>query len=423
MKAIPHVLESQATTRARNSWISETSSRIVRLLHRLPTRESQLVTEFMEQLHLLGLRINSLGTYADAIGSLARLDKPFAELTKKDIVRWVEAIESRCSPKTVNLRKILVKRFMRWVLTGELEEGDYPECVEWLKPRTLRRSFPKQILSEVEVKRLVDGCKTQRDRALVFVGYESGARPGELLTLKVGDIEFDRYGAVVRANGKTGERRIRLVQCAPDLKLWLSMHPTVNDKKAPLWPTERNPKLPVGLRRWQDLLESLVRRAGIDKRVNPYLLRHTRATHLANTLTEMQMREFFGWTENSEMPSIYVHLSGRDIDGAILKHYGLQVKEDKEALKALAPKRCPSCMHQNPASARFCMDCHSPLDLTAIPEAKRSYEQAENLTALFVKAVFKHVPSKLLEQVMGEDGLREKILELSKQCEGSGSNP
>lgn len=420
---VPRFLENQTMEQAHNTWTPESSVRIARLLERLPDDGAATVAEFMEQLHLQGLSTNSLGSYADAITSLARIGKPFGELTKKDLVRWVENLEATCSPGTVNLRKILSKRFLRWVLTGELKGGDYPECIAWLKPNPQRRSFPKQILSEVEVKHLVDACKTQRDRALVFTGYESGARPGELLTMRIEAVEFDRYGAIIRLDGKTGERRVRLVQSVPDLKLWLSMHPSGKTPSAPLWPTERNPNVPVGLRRWQDLLGSLASRAGVNKGINPHLLRHTRATHLACVLTEAQMREFFGWAKNSDMPTVYVHLSGRDCDGTILKHYGIRVEEDRQALAELAPRRCPSCMNQNPPSARFCTDCHSPLDLAAISEAEKMSAEAEDLTTLFIKSVFKRLSPELIEQVLGECGLKEKVLALGKQSEGSGSNP
>jgi integrase/recombinase XerD len=35
------------------------------------------------------------------------------------------------------------------------------------------------------------------------------------------------------------------------------------------------------------------------------------------------MDAYFGWIQGSDMPSIYVHLSGRDIDDAILKANGI----------------------------------------------------------------------------------------------------
>lgn len=43
------------------------------------------------------------------------------------------------------------------------------------------------------------------------------------------------------------------------------------------------------------------------------------------------MKEFFGWVQASNMASIYVHLSGRDVDNALLKVYGIQnTKENKK---------------------------------------------------------------------------------------------
>jgi len=72
---------------------------------------------------------------------------------------------------------------------------------------------------------MIEACDNPRDRALVHVLYESGARSGELLNMKIGDVEFDQYGAVIRVCGKTGPRRLRLIESVPDLQLWLSMHP------------------------------------------------------------------------------------------------------------------------------------------------------------------------------------------------------
>jgi hypothetical protein len=47
---------------------------------------------------------------------------------------------------------------------------------------------------------------------------------------------------------------------------------------------------------------------------------------MANYLTEAQMNAYFGWVQGSGMPSVYVHLSGRDIDDAVLKANGITNK-------------------------------------------------------------------------------------------------
>jgi site-specific recombinase XerD len=82
--------------------------------------------------------------------------------------------------------------------------------------------------------------------------------------------------------------------------------------------------------------EDSLKKAGLNKRVYTHLLRHTRATELASILTEAQMKELLGWTQSSDMPSVYVHLSGRDVDSAFLKAHGIipssEEKEDGSSL-------------------------------------------------------------------------------------------
>lgn len=38
---------------------------------------------------------------------------------------------------------------------------------------------------------------------------------------------------------------------------------------------------------------------------------------------EELLRVYFGWTKSSHIPARYVHLSRRDVDGALARHYGL----------------------------------------------------------------------------------------------------
>jgi len=113
------------------------------------------------------------------------------------------------------------------------------------------------------------------------------------------------------------------------------------------------------------ILRKIAKRAGIRKKVNPHAFRHARATHLAKFLTEAQMKEFFGWVQDSDMASVYVHLSGRDVDRAILQLYGMQVDEEKEENGKLLPKKCLRCGEINPATNKVCRRCFFPLDGSA----------------------------------------------------------
>lgn len=72
------------------------------------------------------------------------------------------------------------------------------------------------------------------------------------------------------------------------------------------------------------------------------------------------MEEYLGWVQGSQMPSIYVHMSGRDLDGDLLKMYGLEDKRDDELIK-LKMQECPHCRTVNTAGARICINCRKPL--------------------------------------------------------------
>ena len=76
-------------------------------------------------------------------------------------------------------------------------------------------------------------------------------------------------------------------------------------------------------------LKEIAERTGIKKPVNPHNFRHSRATYLAKKLTEAQMCQYFDWVQGSKMPATCVHLSGRDLDDAILKIHGKISKEEE----------------------------------------------------------------------------------------------
>ena len=148
---------------------------------------------------------------------------------------------------------------------------------------------------------------------------------------------------------------------------WLRVHPYKNDPDAALWVSKDKipPKKYSKERIYKPLTEDMVQRfvhkaaikAGIKKRVYPHLFRHTCATELAKDWTEPMLRSFLGWERNSNMPSVYTHLSGQDIEEAQRKRLGI--------VKNIEPEKrfqiCPRCKREMPVRAEFCMICCEPL--------------------------------------------------------------
>ncbi len=246
--------------------------------------------------------------------------------------------------------------------------------------------LPEELLSVEELNKLIEAADHLRDKAFISTLYGSGCRIGELLCLQVKHVQFDNFGAVLLVNEKTGQRRVRVIASAQRLHQWIENHPLKRNPEAPLWITiGTNSRYKV----WnygtaKEVIKKIARKAGIGKRVYPHLFRHSRATHLANHLTEAQIKQYFGWVQGSDMASVYVHLSGRDVDKALLKLNGLEVPEERGEVE-FKPLICPRCKARNSPDSKFCSNCGMRLDAKTAMEVDELRNRVDRLMNELVK--------------------------------------
>jgi len=223
-----------------------------------------------------------------------------------------------------------------------------------------KRKLPEELLTRDEVSDIVEATNNSRDRAFFTVLYESGARIGEMLSLRIKHVQFDDNGTVLIIDGKTGMRRIRLLESTAPLAQWLNIHPKREDQEAPVWINLQDRETVISYHGMRKRMKDYAEKVGLDKRIHFHLFRHSRATELANHLTEQQMKIYFGWTQGSDQAAQYVHLSGREVDEAILNLYN-DVREQKEEQHIQCPRCCNSCHRTN----SYCSQCG--LSLTSSP--------------------------------------------------------
>jgi len=291
------------------------------------------------------------------------MKEDFSNATKGDIIRLISEMDSKgYAPHTVYDFKIVLKMFYKWLLGNDEE---FPEVIKWLKPKlkNVKHKLPEELLTVEEAQALANATTNPRDKALLLILYESGCRIGELLYMNLKNIQFDNYGAVLIVNGKTGSRRVRIIASVQVLTQWLAEHPDKDNPNAPLWPGRfaRYKPVPSSYPSIIAMLRRAQKACGIRKRIYPHLFRHSRATALATKLTEAQMKEYFGWTQGSEMAATYVHLSGRDVDSALLQMYSIKQTEEDKAPK-LEIRICNRCKEKNSPTQTFCGKCGNPLD-------------------------------------------------------------
>jgi len=172
----------------------------------------------------------------------------------------------------------------------------YPEQVKWFSVKLGKEKAGKETsmdmaehLEEEEVQKLIESAPTIQKKAFLACMYESGARPEEFLRLTSYDVRIDSNGAIFMLRGKTGERRVRIIAFAKSLEQWMEIHPLQNKQDFyPLWVSEATnfKNNALGICGAQKIIEEALPKSGLtNKHARLYILRHSRATHLAKHLT------------------------------------------------------------------------------------------------------------------------------------------
>ena len=111
------------------------------------------------------------------------------------------------------------------------------------------------------------------------------------------------------------------------------------------------------------IVRGLHRSGLFEKHARLYILRHSRATHLAKHLTEAQMCIYFGWVMGTQVVRRYIHLSGKDVDNALISiNEGGHLKTEEEEYKIKSTK-CKRCAETISPTMNFCSKCALPVNL------------------------------------------------------------
>jgi len=356
--------------------------------------------------------------------------KTFKQVKSQDLIKIVEKLRviRKYEKSTMDELKITFRKFYRYLY--KLPRNQDPEQTAWIElKKSSRDEKIFDILTVEEIKKMTQAAGNDRDRCLLLLTYEVGARVSEILTAQIKNIEFDNYGGKLTINqSKTQPRIVRFVLAENEVKNWLNKHPFSQDVNAPLFCSlgDRNRYAPLSYNAFAKVLKELAKRAKITKHVSPQTLRRSRATHLAPELKEHLLKVFFGWSTNSRVASRYVRLNGQDLDDKVLEMY------DKKVPKTLKSKfsfqTCSKCNTKNKFSNKYCENCGNTLD----QERALDMEIRERLFSEIGKAVIvetnqnpdfqgalgkiseKIQMKKMMLQIIGEENLEGYGIKVSE---------
>ena len=364
--------------------IHDYAKRLASAKRRLAQLENaEMLISFVAHLEAIGQSTGRVAKYANHVCALTkRCPLNATSATRADVekvIAWINTQPYKSSTKS-DLRRV-VKKLVQYAKVGRCDKSaPTPPEAAWIvigKGDKDSRVKPEALITPEELNAMICAAQNERDKALVTVIFEAALRPGELLTMNVGSVQFNQDYCIITVNGKTGIKRIPLVVSTKPLLDWIAKHPKSKDADAPLWASLSNNSKGncVSYYYMRKLLKTLAKRANVKRDIWPYLFRHSCLTAMAKVFTESKLELYAGWVQGSKMTRRYVHFSARDLEEAVLELHGLAKKD--EVRRDFRLEKCPRCEKKNQPESMRCSFCGYILDKNLAEELEQKTVERE----------------------------------------------
>jgi integrase/recombinase XerD len=190
---------------------------------------------------------------------------------------------------------------LRFFYGVTLRRNEIPERISYARqPRRL-----PEVLSAEEVVRFLEAVPSLRTRVALTTAYAAGLRASEAVSLKVANIDSGRM--VIRVQqGKGGKDRY--VMLSAQLLGILRTYWRLARPKDWLFPG-RDPANPIEVNVLHAACRSACAASGLTKRVTVHTLRHSFATHLLESGTDIRIIQVLLGHSNLSSTARYTHVS------------------------------------------------------------------------------------------------------------------
>lgn len=175
-----------------------------------------------------------------------------------------------------------------------------------------RQSLPKVLLKS-DILNILNQVKNIKHRCMLELGYSSGLRIGELLNLKITDIDSERM--LLRINEGKGKKD-RFTILSESLLVKLRTYYKLHKPKLYLFegPKEGTPYSNSSI---QKILKRATKKAGMTKNVTYHMFRHSFATHLLEAGTDIRVIQELLGHSSTKTTEIYTRVSQKMIKNVV----------------------------------------------------------------------------------------------------------
>ena len=211
---------------------------------------------------------------------------------------------------TKNEMKSYLKKYLKWYYKDL-------QLIEDLNPVLKRENFEvntkrineSNLITDQDIEKMLRFAQSYKEKAFVFLAFESGARPQEITSLRWNDIKFkDGFADISFYSGKTKQSRIFPVKKAREFLFEWKQNYSFDELKENdyVFPSRFSRDKPMTTAGLNKILRKLTKRSGLNKDFFSYLFRHTRATKLYQELPTPIVEQLLG---HKDMYSTYAHIS------------------------------------------------------------------------------------------------------------------
>ncbi|MDO3695652.1 tyrosine-type recombinase/integrase [Wenyingzhuangia sp. chi5] len=270
---------------------------------RLNEEQRTVLNAFYKYLKGKRFSESTLKTYTNLVAEFVIHQKEIKEFSLRDIELFIEyaLVPSRAS---ISTHRQFISAMKHYITFTQMPiEIDFNA----LAPR--KSKLLPNVLSKEEVIELIRVTKNLKHRVCIALIYSSGLRIGELINLKLRDIDLQRQVLKVQI-GKG--RKDRYIPIANVIMPLLHNYLTTYEPKTYLIEgvDEETPYSTESIRKF---LKKSCGLARIIKRVTPHTLRHSYATHLLENGTDIRyIQELLGHSR-PETTMVYTHVRSQDL--------------------------------------------------------------------------------------------------------------
>ncbi len=270
------------------------------VLQQLSESHEQAIQAFKAHLNSKRYSQNTNQVYTESLSTFLRFHAPktVEEIDNQDVVRFnLEYIlKNNYSASFQNQVVNALKLFFKEIQHKQLN-------IESIHRPRRERTLPN-VLSKEEVKAILEAHHNLKHKVMLCLIYSCGLRRSELLNLKPSDIDSKRNIVIIR-QGKG--RKDRIAPLSPRILDLLREYYRLHKPKNYLFEGQEEGSI-YSEQSLQSVLKQALKKVKITKPVTLHWLRHSYATHLLESGTDLRyIQELLGHS-SSKTTEIYTHV-------------------------------------------------------------------------------------------------------------------